>query len=103
MPTDIDGVIDYHDKAFLFLEYKHKDTPLSVGQRICFERLVKHIQETGRASVLIVAEHDVENTLDDVKAGECLVRSVFHGDRWVDAPFDITVKDYVERFIKKYG
>lgn len=38
-PTDIDGLIEYHDKAILLLEFKYADAEMPRGQKVALERM----------------------------------------------------------------
>lgn len=37
-PTDIDGLIEYHDSEYILLEVKHKDARVPYGQRLATPR-----------------------------------------------------------------
>ena len=52
-PTDIDGMIEYRGKLYIFFEIKYKDKDMPFGQRLALERLVKDLtyaNKIGRAS-----------------------------------------------------
>ncbi|HEY6021391.1 MAG TPA: hypothetical protein VIY48_16245, partial [Candidatus Paceibacterota bacterium] len=57
MPTDLDGIIDYHDKAWVVIEYKSGDAPLNYGQRLAFERLCRDLGKL-KPTIGIIATHD---------------------------------------------
>lgn len=58
-PTDIDGFIEYHNKKFVFIEYKKMDQNIPQrGQELAFQRLVDLINDSGKDAIYIVAEHD---------------------------------------------
>ena len=39
-PTDIDGFIEYHDEAIVFMEFKYGNAELPYGQKLALERLL---------------------------------------------------------------
>lgn len=98
-PTDIDGCIEYKDKAVIFLEYKLKDFNMPVGQKLCLERLTDAIRESGREAVALLCEHNVFDVNAPVEAGKAIVKSIYYNSKWHDADGQ-SVRQYVERFIK---
>lgn len=98
-PTDSDGEIEYHDKAWIFFEIKYREKYLPYGQQLALERKVNDIQKSGKETVLFVAQHDVENPEIDVDAAACIVRRIFYKGNWFDGD-GATLKAYVLRFIR---
>lgn len=47
-PTDIDGLIEYHDSEYILLEVKHKDARVPYGQRLAIQRMVDDFTKAGR-------------------------------------------------------
>ncbi len=76
-PTDIDGLIEYRDKAYILLEVKYRDVELPHGQRLAIERIVKDTAKAGKKSIAIVAEHDVGDTNQQVDVADCIVREIY--------------------------
>lgn len=95
-PTDIDGLIEYHDRCFVLYEFKYRDTELPIGQRIALERIVDNLN---KPAILIVAEHDT-GTRADIQADVCKVREYYYNGRWEYC--HITVKELTDMFIHKY-
>lgn len=97
-PTDNDGEIEYHDKAWIFFEikYRHKDIPY--GQRIALERKTDDIERGGKSAVLFVAEHYVDDVKQDIDAATCKVRAMYFKGRWHNGDGS-DLKSYVNRFI----
>lgn len=62
-PTDIDGLIEYHNKGYVFIETKFRDTQLPFGQRLALERLCDDLQNT-KPTLVIVASHESEGDID---------------------------------------
>ena len=62
-PTDIDGLIEYHDKGYVFFEVKHRNAAMPYGQRLALQRMVEDASRIGKTSIAIVCEHTVDNPL----------------------------------------
>ena len=93
-PTDIDGLIEYKNQLFIFMETKRKGTTLPRGQELAFERLVDAID---KPSILLVSEHEYEGDIDMAKT---IVVRVYFRRRWRDAE-PIMMRDAIDRFIEK--
>lgn len=95
-PTDCDGFIEYHNKAFVFFEIKHRDAPVPRGQLLALTRLVDDLRSTKKHVALIIAEHKVDNTDDDIQAHLCSVRHWYNGS-W--HKFEGSLKSLIVGFI----
>lgn len=98
MPTDIDGCIEYKDKAVILLEYKLQGYDMPLGQRLCLERLAHDVELAGKQSLVLLCEHDTFDTNEPVKAGASFVKALYFKGKWTNGDGQ-TVKQYVERFI----
>lgn len=72
-PTDIDGFIDFGNKAFVIIEMKHVGAELPVGQRLALERLSDAVNRA-LPCMIIVAEHDTEGDIDVANSSVALIR-----------------------------
>lgn len=96
-PTDIDGCIEYHNKAWFFYEIKEKGTPIKMGQRIALERLVKDTSTAGKYSIAIIAEHEEYDTEKPVYLKDCVVRELKIGnEKWRPPNKPMTVKEITD-------
>lgn len=77
MPTDCDGLIEWHNKAYVFFELKGRGKKIPYGQKLAFERMCDDFSRIKKPEVFIVAEHDVENPEVDIDAAKASVRA-FH-------------------------
>lgn len=98
-PTDIDGVIEFRNRAFIYIELKHRDAPLPRGQELYIERQVDVCRAGGKQAVAIVAEHDVDDTEEDVDAASCKVRRIYYDGEWFDDGLKRTLREAVDSFI----
>lgn len=100
-PTDIDGVIEYKDKAYVYLEYKYGKKEMPYGQRLFLERAVKDNAKAGKLAIAIVAEHKIANPENDIPAESCMVREIFYSQEmnWRKPKGLFTVKQLIDAFI----
>ena len=100
-PTDIDGFFEIRDHVFVFIETKYGDSPLTTGQRKAFERLTDAI-EPPRWALFVVARHD-QQLPHDIDVASCAVTRYRWKAQWRTPGREVTVRELVERFIKKAG
>lgn len=100
-PTDIDGLIEYHNRAYIFIEVKYLDACLPFGQKLALERLVKDLGKAGKPAIAIVAEHNIHNVDEDVPAAECRVREFYLCSyrEWRPPKRSVKVKELIDSFI----
>ncbi len=97
-PTDIDGFLEFHNAAFVYIEYKYKDTPLPGGQELAFKRAV---DASSKPCILIHATHNSPPEQDIDGANAIVVRVYWKGIWYPDGKR--TVKEVVDYFLKKNG
>ena len=99
-PTDIDGVMEINDTEWIWLEVKYRGTGLPVGQRLALERTSSAIEETGRQSIVIVAEHDVCLGTEQVDVANCYARATWTHNQWYgkDKFGDVKVRHLIDRW-----
>ena len=98
--TDIDFVIEIHNKLFIFGERKHGNSELPFGQKLALERIVDLIGET-KTAVLLVFTHDTP-VGQDIDAGNCIVREFRFNKQWHKETQGRTVKEFCDKLIEKY-
>lgn len=101
-PTDIDGLIEYHDKEYIIIEVKHGGAKVPVGQRVAMQRMVDDFTKIGKRAVAIVCEHHVDDVDKPVIAAYCRVREFYYGGerRWRPPDKRMTVQEMVNSFRK---
>ena len=77
-PTDIDGVIEYSDKAYVLYEVKHDGVDLRYAQRTYLERTIKDYAKAGKVAIAIVADHQGSDPKEKVFLKDCMVREVLY-------------------------
>ena len=98
--TDIDGFIEYHNECYIFTEIKGKGKSLPYGQRLAFERLADDLSKV-KPTIVIVAEHDTEDTETDIVFKDTIVREFRYKGQWLHPETEVTTKQAIKAFIKK--
>ena len=96
---DIDGLIEYHNKAYILIELKLRDTPLGLGQQLALERLADTLTDAGKLTLCIIASHTGDNPDSDIDAANSLVSNFRLAGKWYPIS-EFTVKELIEWFIK---
>ena len=99
-PTDIDGLNEYHNKGFVFYEYKLGNAEMPFGQRTALERLVDAVNAGGKEAVVFLCSHNVANPQEDVDAAEAKVVETYYRGRWHREKGTETVKQRSDAFLE---
>lgn len=99
-PTDIDGLIEYHDKEYILMEIKHGDTKVPIGQRLAMQRMVDDFTSAGKQAVAIICEHHVDDAEKNIVAAYCRVREMYYGGekKWHPPDKKMTVREFIDNF-----
>lgn len=95
--TDFDFVMDYHDRAWVYGEFKYLDTPLPDGQRWALERQCDDIAKV-KPVIGIVASHGCAPE-EDIGIATALVTQYRWHNKWHYSNGTITFKQLCDRFI----
>ena len=101
-PTDIDGLIEWHNRAYIIIEVKHGHAQMRKGQRLALERMVKDFNKAGKSAVAIVVEHYVDDTQKSVFVASKIVREVYFDveRQWRSPHGKVTARDFVQGYIE---
>jgi len=101
--TDIDGYLDFGDKASIFTELKLEGTPVERGQELAFERIVDDVSKS-KAAIFIIADHAIYDAEQEIPAHTCLVRKYRYKYKWYSgsAQFPMVI-DIVNHFLRQHG
>ena len=58
IPTDIDGFIDYKGGVFVYMEAKLVGAPVTVGQRLALENVVKSHEQSENKACAVIFRHN---------------------------------------------
>ena len=94
-PTDVDGLIEYKDKAFVFIEYKSGKAELPYGQKLALERLIDSLN---KPAILIHASHEHPET-QDIDGANAIVENIYYKGKWYQRGF-VTVKSVIDSFLE---
>lgn len=98
-PTDIDGCIEYKDKAVVFMELKYRDAEMPAGQKLAFERIADDIQNAGKDCALLLCKHNVHDARCDIYASETIVVAVYWHGQWRQITDGRTLGEQVEKYL----
>jgi hypothetical protein len=98
-PTDIDGFVDFQNKAFVIFEIKHGTTPMPYGQRLGYERLADACEKAGIRTLVIVAHHSIKAP-QDIDVAILPVTLVRFQGKWKPPNIPHTVRTAFEAFLK---
>lgn len=98
-PTDIDGLIEYHNKAFIIYELKHGDAEIPKGQKLAIERMVDAFRQSGKEAVAFLCKHSVDNPEEDIKAADAIVKSIYWNGAWYRTN-GITALEQTKNYLK---
>lgn len=101
-PTDIDGFIEFRNKAFVMIEAKLPGASFPLGQQKALARAVDAFQDAGKDALLLVAEHDtpLERQID---MAQTMVRRYYTNGTWRDLTPAKTTRYVVMCFLKHIG
>jgi hypothetical protein len=91
-PSDIDGVIDWQGKAFIYFEGKYGDADLPGGQKKGLQYLV---DANKYPCMAIVYKHTTEVDAE-VEVKDCKISQIYFNGTWT--PSGYTVKEMVNYF-----
>ena len=82
--TDVDGLLEYHNRAIIIYEVKSVGAPVPKGQRVALERLANNCHAAGKLAYAAVLEHTVFDTTKPVYVRDCAVREIYSArdKRW---------------------
>lgn len=106
-PTDIDGVVEFQDRAYVLFELKYGETHVPHGQRLAIERMCRDLRKAGKPVLGMIARHNTHPS-DDIHAADADVVEVWvswgnENVEWRKPNRQITVKQAIDIFLKNYG
>lgn len=98
MPTDIDAMIDFGNKLFVFIEAKYGGAKPSFGQRLALERVCDavHSPENKRYAVAFLCAHSSNG---DIDLSETIITEVRWFGKWHKPKSEgVTLKTGIDTF-----
>ena len=99
-PTDIDGLIEYHNKAYVFIEMKYGNTKLPDGQKWALERLNNDLTKSGKPTITIIGTHQEANPEKDINVANTSVKKYYTNRHWCNASLNLTIKKLIDGFLE---
>lgn len=78
-PTDIDGLIEYHNEVFIFYEIKTNGVKLPEGQKRALVNIVDALKSAGKVAVLFKCEHNTD-VHEQIDAANTIVTGIYLGN-----------------------
>jgi hypothetical protein len=100
-PTDLDGLLEYSNIAYMFFEVKYVGKSMPAGQKLALEHLAMDLTRAGKKTVVLIVEHEIENTNDIIPVGDCNVREVLFGCQgfWRVPKYALTAREAMLSFV----
>ena len=99
-PTDVDGLIEYQNKAVIFLEFKLEGCDvMPYGQRLALERIANDIRASGKECLVILCVHNVEDCNKDIDAKNSRVKELYWNGKWHEKEHT-TVGEQIDNYLR---
>lgn len=97
-PTDIDGLIEYKNKYFIFIETKYKDCEMPEGQSLALTRLCDSLN---KPSILFITEHDHIYS-EPIDFANTIVRDIYIDGKFIKPKNgNLKLRDAIEYYLFK--
>lgn len=100
-PTNIDGLLDFSGRLFVFLEFKGQGAPLPLGQRIALRNIHRAITKGGAVCVVLLAEHYAADPAVAIQASTAVVIEILDGANWRQPLRLVTVREAVDTYLRR--
>ena len=97
-PTDIDGLIEYHKNAYVIIEIKYNNAEMPPGQMWALERLTDDLEKSGKPTICILANHNIDDPEKDVDVSNTIVIKYRRNKKWVETE-KCTTKQIIDQFL----
>ena len=103
-PTDIDGLMELRNKAWIVFEAKYKDKDTGIGQKIALERFCECVTAAGKHCLVMIVEHDVDKVTEDVFLNTLQIREIITSEnmKWHPPDRSVVVGEAVFLYINKH-
>lgn len=96
-PTDVDGMIEYRNKGFIFFESKYGGAEMPEGQRLALERLV---EDHKKPAILFSCVHNTPSS-EVIDFAKIIVKKYYFKGEWYVLKDGVTLYDAIWKFIKE--
>lgn len=102
-PMNLDGSIDFKDKAFVWFDTKLDNAPLHAGERLHLERLASRVERSGCPAIVLIARHHEVDPDDDIDAAACTVTEFFYRGEWREPQRKLSLREAIDSFLASVG
>lgn len=95
-PTDIDGAIEYHNKAYVYIEIKYANSEVPFGQRLFLERQCDDMSVV-KPAISIISFHDT--MYGDIDVGNTIVSEYRYKRNWHNTKIRMSTRELIEKFL----
>lgn len=99
-PTDIDGLIEYHKRAYVIIETKLSGARERDGQRLALQRLTDDLHRAHRPSICIIAAHNTDDISQPIDVANAVTIEYRYKRHWHRPKKIYTVRETIETFLK---
>lgn len=96
-PSDVDGVIEYHGKAYVFLEYKYSGYSMPVGQKLMYQRMADDLSACGKPVCVMLCSHGQKDPAKDIDGAAARVTAIYWRGEWRKVR-QLTAREWVASF-----
>jgi len=100
-PTDIDALIEYHNKGYIIIEVKLSGAPILDGQRKALARLTDILWRTDLMAICLIATHNTTDVAEPIDVANAIVRECRYHGRWKRLKNMPTVREMSEWCIRE--
>lgn len=94
-PTDIDGMLEYNNICYVFIETKFENASMPFGQKLALERLCDDMSKV-KPTLLIISSH---NSVDDIDMANTTVTEYRYKGVWKPTKQETITKELVDYFV----
>jgi len=95
-PTDIDCFLDFQASLFVFIETKHINATVPLGQRLALERICDACQSGKVDSWVLIATHETDG---DIDVATTIVSEFRHHGHWRKPRERITTRSAIDAIL----
>jgi hypothetical protein len=103
VPTDIDGLIECRNRAYVLIEVKHVGAVLPAGQELALSRLCDDLERAGKPTLLLIAYHTEDNLDKDILLSETMVTKYRYCNAWHGLKAPKRLVEIAGSFLRKHG
>lgn len=80
-PTDLDGLVEYHNQAYFIVELKMEGVEVPMGQFVALQRLCDDLGRSKPHTIVLIARHETPIG-KDINAAEAVVEKYRYKGAW---------------------